>query len=249
MVQKQNFTPDANKYSNLPWLILISRLGGFTIIQACIALSFFLTGSTNAWENSLQYWPLGVIFVDILCLIFLIFYYRAHGVSYFSFFKFQRKTMKRDLLITIFLFLGFVLLSMAPNIGLAMLLFGNPQAGLEMMDIGIPLWVKLVSLIPFPLFQMTTEIPLYMLYCGNELQKKKIRPWVSFGLSALFLSVQHMSMPLILDGIIILYRLIMFIPLSIFIALVIYKKPHLLPYMIIIHGLMDLSLVLTMLFI
>lgn len=230
-----------------PWLMLLSRLVLFILFQASIALGFYLAKNSTPWEQSLKYWPLGIILANVLCFIFLYFFYKSQGISYFAKFKFQKEFLKRDLLISIGLLVLFIVLSMAPNIGLATLLFGNPQAGLEMMDSGIPLWVKLVSLIMFPLTQMFTEIPMYMVYSAPELEKQGVKSWLAFLLAALFLSFQHMAMPLILDGLIIAYRLLMFIPLALFIGFVIWKKPRLLPYMIIIHGLMDLSLVITML--
>ncbi|MFW9922164.1 MAG: hypothetical protein ACFFDW_02630 [Candidatus Thorarchaeota archaeon] len=237
----------SQKFSILPWLMLLSRLVLFLLFQASIALGFYIAKSSSPWEQSLKYWPLGIIVANVLCFIFLYFFYKSKGIPYFTIFKFQKESIKRDILISIGLLILFIIFSMAPNIGLATLLFNNPQAGLEMMDSGIPLWVKLVSLILFPLTQMFTEIPMYMVYCAPELEKQGVKSWLAFLLGALFLSFQHMAMPLILDGLIITYRLLMFIPLALFIGFVIWKKPRLLPYMIIIHGLMDLSLVITML--
>lgn len=237
----------SNEFTITPWLMLTSRLVLFILLQACIALGFYLAKNSSPWEQSLKYWPLGIISVNILCFIFLFFNYRSNGVSYFKFFKFQKESLKKDILLAVGILVLCTILSLAPSIGLATLFFGNPQAGLEMMNHGIPLWVKIVSLVLFPLTQMFTEIPMYMVYIAPELEKQGVKSWIAFGFGALFLSFQHMAMPLILDGLIITYRLLMFIPLAIFIGFVIYLKPRLLSFMIIIHGLMDISLIIAML--
>lgn len=163
------------KISILPWLMLTSRLILFTFFQACFALGFYIAKAGDPWSLSLLYWPLGVISANLCCLVFLFLYYRSQGVSYFEYFKFQRESIKKDVLLMIALFFLSIILSMAPNIGLATILFGNPQAGMEMMDHGIPLWVKLFSLPLLPITQMFAEIPIYMVYCAPELQKQGLK--------------------------------------------------------------------------
>jgi hypothetical protein len=50
-----------------------------------------------------------------------------------------------------------------------------------------------------------------------------------------------------LDWRFITWRLLMFIPFGLFTAAMLYWRPRLLPYAVIIHGLMDLQLTITVL--
>jgi hypothetical protein len=58
----------------------------------------------------------------------------------------------------------------------------------------------------------------------------------------LFLSIQHAFMPFRFEWVYFIYRSLMFFPFAILIGVLIYKKPSLLPYLVILHILMNLSL-------
>lgn len=68
-----------------------------------------------------------------------------------------------------------------------------------------------------------------------------MRPWLAISLASFFLSTQHMFAPFIPDIRFITYRLVMFLPFAILIALVIRWRPRLMPYIAVIHVLMDMS--------
>ena len=236
-----------NQFSFKPWLALPARLILFTIFQSFFALGFFLADSSDSWDQSALYWPLGVIVTNLLCVIYLFYEFKKENVNYFSLFKFQREYIKKDVLLMLGILLLSVILSMGPNIGLAVLFFGDPQAGLTMMGHNMPLWIIIIGLVVLPVTQVFAEIPIYMVYIAPKLQKQGVRTWIAYGFAALFLSLQHIAMPLILDPLVIAYRGLMFLAFTILIAVVLYKRPRLLPYMVIIHGLMDLSLFLSLL--
>ena len=61
------------------------------------------------------------------------------------------------------------------------------------------------------------------------------------------LAVQHAPMPLLFDARFIVWRLFMFVPFALFVGLVLRWRPRLLPFLIVIHGLMDMSLMLMVL--
>ena len=56
-----------------------------------------------------------------------------------------------------------------------------------------------------------------------------------------FLAAQHCFLPLILDGRFLLWRLGMYLPFALFAGLMLKLRPSLLPYMVIVHGLIDIS--------
>ncbi|HEX5808751.1 MAG TPA: hypothetical protein VFY25_08815, partial [Anaerolineales bacterium] len=62
-------------------------------------------------------------------------------------------------------------------------------------------------------------------------------------IASLMLAVQHMFLPLMLDGRFILWRLGMYLPFALFAGFMIKLRPSLLPYYMIVHALIDISAV------
>ena len=141
--------------------------------------------------------------------------------------------------------LGFMLiagpLGYLPNISSAQWLFGDPQIALDMLVRPLPAWAAIASFAFFPLLQGLVEIPTYMLYALPRIEAQGVRPWLAVALVSFFLSAQHMFAPFIPDARFIIYRLVMFLPFAILIALVMRARPRLMPYIAVIHMLMDLS--------
>ena len=81
-----------------------------------------------------------------------------------------------------------------------------------------------------------------MLYVMPRFENQGMRPWLAVVLTSLLLSSQHMFAPFIPDIRFITYRLVMFLPFAILIALVMRWRPRLMPYMVVIHTLMDMSI-------
>jgi hypothetical protein len=73
------------------------------------------------------------------------------------------------------------------------------------------------------------------------------RRWLSWLLASFFLAAQHIAVPLLFDGRFILWRLLMFLPFALLVGLILAWRPRLLPYMIVIHALMDISVVVFLL--
>jgi len=227
--------------SQRPWLMLVIRSLLFLGFQSLIALIFLSGGSTAAWHGSAAWWPLAVILTDLFCLALLIRFYHEEGQRFWDVFRLERKFIKPDLLFM----LGFMLiagpLGYLPNIISARWLFGDPQIALDLLVRPLPSWAAIASFVFFPLLQGLVEIPTYMLFALPRLESQVIRPWLAIALASFFLSAQHMFAPFIPDARFITYRLVMFLPFAVLVALVMRARPRLMPYIAIIHVLMDLS--------
>lgn len=231
------------------WLLLPVRTLLFLVAQAFIALLLLLLSGNSNWQASAAWWPMAVALADVICLYLLIDWYRKEGKNFFSEFKFHRQTFWIDL--------GIILLSMGiggplsvlPNILLSTWLFGNPEATLELFVGILPLWAVVISGIFFPLGQALTEIPMYMRYIAPKLENKttngySMKPWLAVGLASLFLSLQHITAPFVFDIRFIIWRALMYLPFAIYVAIMIRWRPRLLPFICIIHWLMNLSFVI-----
>jgi len=234
--------------NNAVWLLLPARTIFFLVAQAFIALLLLIVSGISDWQASAAWWPMAVALADIFCLFLLIRWYRKEGKNFFSEFRIVRESFWKDL--------GFVLLSLViggplsvlPNILLSTWLFGNPEATLELFVGPLPLWAVIISAAFFPLGQALTEIPMYMRYIAPKFENKSasgygLKPWLAVGLASLFLSLQHITAPLVFDLRFILWRALMYLPFAIYVGILIRWRPRLLPFICIIHLLMNLSFV------
>lgn len=214
----------------------------FAFWQLAIAIILVFMGSADAARASAAWWPLTASLAGLVCLWLLIVLYRQEGARYWDIFRIQRKTLKSDLLI----FAGVLILlgpiAFLPNLLLGNALFGAQQEALDMFVQPLPLWGFLVAVILFPITIALTELPTYFAYCMPRLEEQIGGRWPAVLLASLFLAIQHTTLPLILDGRFIAWRLLMFVPLALFVGVLLRWRPQLLPYMVLVHGLMDMSM-------
>ena len=219
--------------------MLVLRLVLFTGIQGVFALVFFLFGKTNPWNESANWWPIVVGLTNVICLFFLLQFYRVEGSSFWMLFQIQKKNIAKDLLVL----LGFLILaaplSYLPNVMLGKWLFGDSNATLELFIRPLPIWAVYFSIVLFPITQGLVEIPTYMLYVMPRLEKAGYQRWVAVLLPTLFLSAQHVAVPLLFNGRFIVWRLFMYFPFALLVALLMRWRPRFLPYIAITHMLMD----------
>jgi hypothetical protein len=88
-----------------------------------------------------------------------------------------------------------------------------------------------------------------MRYIAPKLENKSasghgLKPWLAVGLASIFLSLQHITAPLVFDLRFILWRALMYLPFAIYVGILIRWRPRLLPFICVIHLLMNLSFVL-----
>lgn len=236
-----------NSHNRILFLLPIRTIL-FFLAQGFIAFALYLISGITDWQASAVWWPMAVAITDIICLILLIKWYRKESKNFFLEFQIQKKTFWKDLGT---IFLSLIIggpLAVLPNILLSIWLFGGPEASLPYFVGPLPLWAVLLSGILFPLGQAITEIPLYMRYIAPRLEAPfnsiaGLKPWIAVGLASLFLSLQHITAPLVFDLRFILWRALMYLPFAIYVGIMIRWRPRLLPFMSIIHFFMNLSFV------
>jgi hypothetical protein len=238
---------DASTKPSTPWLILFSRLVLFVSVQAFFALGFLLTGSTSAWETGANWWPFVVTIANLICVVLLIRCFRSEGRRYWDIFRIRKEIILGDVLIVLGLFLIGGPLGYFPNPLLSKMLFGDPQLVLPMMIRSLPWWAVYASIILFPITQGFAELPTYFGYVMPRLEAQGLRKWLAITLPSLMLGLQHICVPLLFDLRFILWRGLMYLPFAFFVGIVLHWRPRLLPYMAIVHVLMDLSFAMMLL--
>lgn len=228
-------------YKTWSWLILFSRLVFFFSIQALLALCFSLLGKNQPWESSANWWPFIVAITNILCILLLGGIYRKEERPYWSIFKFEKGSIGKDVLTVLGILLVAAPISYLPNIMLAKAIFGDPQITLDLLLRPLPYWAAILAIIVFPITQGLAEIPVYFSYVMPQLEKHGLAKWLALGIPALLLSFQHIAVPFLFNIDFMIWRALMFLPFALLLGIVMNWRPRLLPYLAIVHALMDMS--------
>lgn len=224
-----------------PWFLLFGRTLLFILFQALFALAFALSGEAQPWERGAAFWPLTVTLANLVCLAGMSISLRVEGKKYLHLFRIRREHIKSDLLVMLAAMLPLGPVGYFPNVLLAGWLLGGAQAAVERMLLPLPLWVVYASIALFPLTQGLVEIPTYFAYVMPRLQAGGLNRWLALTLSAAALGLQHIAVPLLMDVNFILWRGLMFLPFAFLVGLMMLWRPRLLPYIAVVHVLMDAS--------
>jgi len=232
-----------NQSSNLswPWFMLVLRILLFISIQALFALGFYLRGNSQAWDAGAAWWPFVVTITNLICIVLLIRLFKVEGKRFWNIYRINRQHLKQDLLamLGITILLGPV--GFLPNIWLGRLLFDDPQTSLELLVRPLPMWAVVISLAAFPLTQGAAELATYFSYVMPRLEAHGMRPWLAISVPAFVLGFQHFAIPLVFDLPFLTWRLLMYVPFAFLVGIVLHWRPRMLPYLAIIHILMDAS--------
>lgn len=227
--------------SRWPWIMLVSRISLFIGVQAIFALGFLLTGSSSAWEDSANWWPFFVTITNIICVTLMVYLLNKEGKRFWDIFRIQKKHIKSDLLALLGITIIMGPIAFLPNIWLGSLLFENPQETLELLVRPLPLWAAVTGMILFPLTQGMAEIPTYFSYTMPRFEEQGMSRWLAVTIPAMMLGLQHIGVPFLFNVSYLVWRGLMFIPFAFLVGIVMRWRPRLLPYLAIIHVLMDLS--------
>ncbi len=224
--------------------MLPARLLLFAFWQMVIALLLVFLGQSQAWKASAAWWPLTAVLANLVCIALLYTLYMHEGLRYWDIFRIQRQTLKKDLLILLGVLILAGPIAFLPNMLTASWLFGTQQEALDLFLQPLPLWGFIVVVIAFPVTIALAELPTYFAYCMPRLEEQTGRRLLAVLLPSLFLALQHCTLPLIWNGRFVTWRLLMFLPFALFIGFLLRWRPQLLPYLVVVHGLMDLAAVI-----
>jgi hypothetical protein len=221
--------------------LLFSRLLLFGFFQTLIAFAL------HSWTASTKYWLLTATLGNIASIVLLIILCRREGIKYLSIFRFSKRERKKDLL----LFLALALLSMPlvlfPGPALSKMLWGHTDYDQQLLFQPIPVYLIYFLLFAFPVTIAFAELATYFGYILPRLKIRMKSKWLVVLLPVFFLSIQHCTLPLVFEAKFILLRALMFLPFAIMLGIAINKRPTLLPYFAVLHGLLDAMTVMMLL--
>jgi len=222
--------------------MLLSRTALFAFWQLLFALGFLLVGSARPWEASVSWWLLSASLGNITNIALLTWVARREGLRLNQLFNFERRTWKWDVLLVIAATVVAAPLGYFPNPLLARALFGNPSAAIAMMFRPLPGWAIILVAIIFPITIALSELPNYYGYVMPRLKTMSASGWRIVVLVGVVHAFQHVTLPLQFDVRFMVWRFGMFLLFALFVAWLINWRPSVLPYLMIIHGLLDSSL-------
>lgn len=234
-------TTTLNSNSRWPWIMIVLRTVLFAGFQTIIAGIFLLQGVPAPWEASAGWWPITASLGSLVVIALLAWLYRREGTSYWKLFDIQKKTLGIDLLTSLGILVVAMPVVMLPNLLLAQWLFGDQQIALDLLIRPLPLWTAGLCLTLFPVSIALSELPNYFGYALPRLESQTKRPWLMVGLTSFWLAAQHICLPFLPDAHFIVWRLAMFLPFALMLAVILRWRLRLLPYLVIIHGLLDFS--------
>jgi uncharacterized membrane protein len=230
----------------MPYVMLFSRLCFFLVVQLFLYLVFVMTGISSPWVEASKYWIVFPVIANVASIAILYYLHRRNGRNYFKLFTFPKESRKKDLLLTVGVFLIAFPLAMVPNLVLSKALWGSIEASSGFLFQKIPMWVVAISFL-WPLTHPFAELPTYFDYCYKHITTKTKSSWRAYIITSLALTLQHITLPLLFDHRYIIWRFGMFLLLAFFIGICIKLRPRLLPYIAIGHGLLDLPVVIMFL--
>jgi len=226
-----------------PVFALFARTLLFVGFQALWAVLFAWAGRAAPWEASAAWWTITASLTNLVCIGLLAYWMRQEGAHYWDLFRLDRAHWKQDVLLVLGLLVLSAPLVLLPNLGLAAALFGDAAGGVPLLFRPLPAWAVWTAIFVFPTTIALAELPLYFGYAMPRLGKG----WGAAMLAAFFLSIQHAALPLVFDWRFIVWRATMFSLFALLLAVALRRRPRLLPYLMVVHGLLDLQTALMFL--
>jgi len=225
------------------WLMLFLRWGLALGAQSVFAVGYLIAGATDPWDAAAAWWLTSFGLSEILNLWLLARLAKREGLRLRDLYTFgTRSTLKGDLLWLLGAFVVTAVAASVPNTAIATWLWGGTQQSADLTFRAIPVWAAWITVFGFPIVHALTELPTYFGYVMPRLEALVRRPWIAVVATALALSAQHVFLPLVFDWRYIVWRATMFLPLALWMAFVIRRRPTLMPYLVATHVLLDASL-------
>ena len=223
-------------------LSLLMRTILFFIFGLAIAAILAWTGHDEPLRAAAKWWPFQAILANIVTFLVLRRWIHREGGRYRDMLRMPKGQLRRYLLEVLWLIPVGFLFGAVPLFLSSYVILGSFLPPDTMFQ-PLPMWAAIVALIVFPISNGLVETPTYMGYALPRIQRKTGALWIAILFSGLALALQHIPLPIVLDGPYMLWRFVAFIPLAIAVGFIFSRTKRLLPIMI-VHAIMDLQMVM-----
>jgi len=207
-----------------------------------LAFIFQLTGSKSAIAESAAWWLWFVTIANLVCIMLMVHFGRKEGVRLQEIFFLNRSSWKGDLLWFLLATAVTAVIALPPGTFLAQVLWGDPNYPNNMLFQPLPIIATYPLFALMPITQALAELPIYWGYVAPRLRASMMNRWLVIGIVGFVLSVQHMFFAFQLDLRYNLWLSLKFLPFAFWTGFVIDRRPTTLPYLVVVHFLLDSSL-------
>jgi len=225
------------------WSMLFLRWGLALGGQCVFALGYLVAGSADPWRAAGDWWLTSFALAEIINIWLLARLAKREGLRLRDLYMLgNRSTLKIDLTWLVGAFAVTAVVASVPNTAVSTALWGSTAPSGALLFRAIPVWAAYATLVGFPIIHALTELPTYFGYVMPRLEAATGKPWLAVVVCGMVLSTQHVFLPLLFDWRYLVWRFVMFIPFALWMAFVLRKRPTLMPYLVAVHVLLDLSL-------
>jgi membrane protease YdiL (CAAX protease family) len=187
-----------------------------------------------------NWWSVVASVVNVITILLLVFVARKQGSNYWKLINYEKgKTTVKQVVVmsVVILIVGMLGMYLAGYVCYGVIPYAAP-----MMIAPIPLWLAIANVFVLPVTTAFAEDGLY-LGCGvNQIKNK----FLAIVVPALFFALQHSFIPVLFDAKYIVYRFLSFLPLTLILCWVYYKKRNPVPIMV-GHAIIDVATVMQIL--
>jgi len=228
-----------------PLLLTTARSALLVVVQALMALGFWLGHNPSPWRAQAPWWSVYATLVDVGCLFLLRRQARREGIRLRDLFEIDNSRLGREVLWGFGLLLLLFPAIQAGTILASWLVYGSFQPDFAQLAPGLlvarrlPAWAVAYSLSLFWLVWSPTEEVIYQAYCAARLEALTRNKWLTVSVVGFWWAFQHSLFPLVLDPRLVLWRFLQFAPFVVVVQLI-YLRVRRLPRFIVMHWPMDL---------
>jgi hypothetical protein len=205
-------------------------------------MAFSLSGNEEPIAKSASWWLWFVSITNLVCIFLMYRFSRLEGLKLTDIYFVNRSTWKGDLRWTIIALVGIVIFALPPGILLALALWGDPNFPNTMLIQPLPHAAVYPLFLLMPTSQALAELPIYWGYVAPRLRAFGINRVIVILIVGLVLSLQHMFFAFQLDWKYDLWLALKFLPFALWTGFIVDRRPTTLPYLMILHFLIDASL-------
>lgn len=224
------------------WGMLALRPGFSFALLLLTALSFRVAGNPAAFRASSAWWLWFVTITNIVCITLLLHFAKKEGLSWRQMIMLNRSTFKGDLKWSLLFMAGAGIFAMLPGTLMAKAIWNDVNVPNTMLLQSLPVFAMYPLILLMPVTQGLAELTVYWGYVGTRLKARGLHKWVVIFLVGLVLSLQHMFFSFQLDLRYDLWLAFKFFPFALWTGFIMDRRPTTLPYLILLHMLMDASL-------
>jgi hypothetical protein len=211
-------------------------------LQAAVAAIALVAGADDPWRVAADWWLAWFVVLNVATLVVLQRLLAMEGRRLRDLYRIDRAHLRGDLgwLLVVLAVAG--PLGMLPNMFLGEALWGSSQVGADLSFRALPVAAALAILVTFPIVQGAAELPTYFGYVLPRLRERYGWQLRAVLVTAFVLSTQHVFLPTLFDWRFIAWRGLMFLPFALWFGFALDRRPRLLPFLVVAHGLLDASL-------